>query len=158
MGIADERQFFAMAAQRGVAPSDDWLARKTGKSVAEARTQYFNDAMARLQTRGGVPQGKYQEAMREKYTGFRFGEQPDYDGYNRAMSDYRAGKPQAIARPGDAQSIQTRAPSLPPGTTAADIQQSYNARMEAQRNAPPPWMQPATQAPVFTERPWQQRR
>lgn len=124
MGIADERQFFAMAAQRGVAPSDDWLARKTGKSGAEGRTQYFNDAMARQQSK----------------------------------------RPQAIAKPGNAQSIPPREAgmppdygfNLPPGTTPADIRQSYNARMAARENAPPPWMQPATQ--VFAERPWQTRR
>lgn len=40
------------AERQGVAPADEWITKKTGKSAAEGKDQYFNDAMGRYAATG----------------------------------------------------------------------------------------------------------
>jgi hypothetical protein len=49
---------YASASQQNVAPADDWMSKKTGKSAAEGKDQYFNDAMGRYAAK--QPAGKAQ--------------------------------------------------------------------------------------------------
>jgi hypothetical protein len=50
---------YASASQQGIAPTDDWFSKKAGKSAADAKDQYFNDAMARYSAKQS-PAGKAQ--------------------------------------------------------------------------------------------------
>ena len=105
---------YASASQQNVAPADDWMSKKTGKSAAEGKDQYFNDAMSRYAAK--QPAGKAQSIQ-----------------------------PQSRGMPYEYE------PSLPPGTTAADIWQRYKDRNAAPINAP------QVRQPAFTNRPWQAR-
>jgi hypothetical protein len=50
---------YASASQQGIAPTDDWFSKKAGKSAADAKDQYFNEAMARYSAKQS-PAGKAQ--------------------------------------------------------------------------------------------------
>jgi hypothetical protein len=50
---------YASASQQGVAPGDEWFSKKTGKSAAGGRDQYFNEAMAKHSAKQS-PAGKAQ--------------------------------------------------------------------------------------------------
>jgi hypothetical protein len=142
---------YASASQQGVAPADEWISKKTGKSAAEGKDQYFNDAMTRYSAKQeqGAKDGAYRDAMVNKYLKGRYDPQ-GHQKLSQAMDDYRAGKAQSIQPPSQGMPYGYE-PSLPPGTTAADIVQRYNAR-----NAAPTSAAPAAR-PTFTKRPWQAR-
>ena len=143
---------YASASQQGVSPADDWMSKKTGKPAPEGKDQYFNDAMARHQTKqsGLAAKGRYQDAMDDKYLRNRYGYGEDRAGFRQAMTDYESGKAQSI-QPQSRGMPYEYEPSLPPGTTAADMQQRYKDRNAAPVNAP------QVRPPAFTNRPWQVR-
>jgi len=136
---------YASASQQGIAPTDDWFSRKAGKSAADAKDQYFNDAMARYSAKQS--QYAYHDAMVNKYLKGPYDPQGQQK-FSQAMDDYRAGKAQSIEPPSKGMPYG-QAPTLPPGTTEADIWQRYK-----DRNATPA---PQVSQPTFTNRPWQAR-
>jgi len=199
---------YASASQQNVAPADDWMSKKTGKSAAEGKDQYFNDAMSRYAAKQspagkaqsiqpqpqGTPYGQLATSLPntfKPYDGpvgspwwelpgagrltagdpivpgysFRNGHAwdmqmleptrgPDYGQANSNVYNDATSKQSPV---GKAQSIQPpskgmpygQAPTLPPGTTEADIWQRYK-----DRNATPA---PQVSQPTFTNRPWQVR-
>jgi hypothetical protein len=132
------------ALQQGVAPGDEWFSKKTGKSAAGGRDQYFNDAMARHSAKQS-PAGKAQSIQPPSQgTPYQSGQQ----------SGFKYDKDPTLGNSEFQNWLDVKAPARTTLYDRAANERMYDQFLAEKGKTPAPGV---TNSPPWSQRPWQVR-
>jgi hypothetical protein len=135
---------YASASQKGVAPGDEWFSKKTGKSAAGGRDQYFNDAMAKHSVKQS-PAGKAQSIQPPSQgTPYQSGQQ----------SGFKYDKDPTLGNLEFQKWFDVKVPASTTLYDRAANERMYDQFLAEKGKTPAPGV---TNSPPWSQRPWQVR-